>query len=268
MTHDHRQPVSDDPWTDPDRSLLDDRRGDLPEFPDEVLLPRWQAWLERAAHRAGVTTAHVAVPLLAIASSLIGTARRVRASRSWSEPMSLWACVVAPSGDRKTPGINVTLRALDLIERNNEAAVNAARLAHATRVQKAKEANKRWKEERQAAIDAVPPREPPPLPRDAIDPGDFIEPRLYATDPTIEKLADLLHARPRGMALGREELSGLFGNMSRYSGGQRPTVLVGSLERRPPRGRTQGKTHQRGAPAHRRGRRFPARYAGARFCGR
>src|SRR6266567_266115 len=168
---------------------------------------------------AGVSAEHVAVPLLGAASSLIGTGRRVRASRPWSEPMTLWTAVVAASGDRKTPGIRVTLRALDEIEKSNAAAINAARLAHETRIQKSKEVNKKWKEQRQAALDATPPREPPPMPLDAIDPGDFTAPRLYCTDPTIERLARLLQARPRGMLQVRDELSGLFANMGRYSGG-------------------------------------------------
>ena len=61
---------------------------------------------------------------------------------SWSEPMTLWTCVVADSGDRKTPGLNVTRRALDLIEKNNSAAISAKRLAHETLAQKAKEVDK------------------------------------------------------------------------------------------------------------------------------
>ena len=55
----------------------------------------------RASHGAGVRTEHVAVPLIGVASSLIGTARRVRVSRSWSEPMTLWCCVVAASAIAK-----------------------------------------------------------------------------------------------------------------------------------------------------------------------
>ena len=206
-------------WADPDFSILDDRRGELPNFPIDVFTPPWQELLLRASHGAGVRSEHVAVPLIGVASSLIGTARRVRVSRSWSEPMTLWSCVVAASGDRKTPGLNVTVRALDLIEKNNAAAASAKRLSHETRVQKAKEIAKKWKEEREAALKADPPREPPVMPIDAIDPGNFIEPRLYATDPTIERLAALLQVRPRGMMLIRDELSGLFANMGRYSGG-------------------------------------------------
>ena len=206
-------------WDDPDWTLLDDRRGELPDFPVDVLTPAWQEWLLRACHGAGVRPEHVAVPLIGVASSLIGTARRVRASTSWSEPMTLWACVVADSGDRKTPGLNVTRRALDLIEKNNSATTSAKRLAHWTLAQKAKEVKKQWKQDREAALKASPPREPPPLPTEAIDPGNFIEPLIYATDPTIERLAALLKARPRGMVLIRDELAGLFANMSRYSGG-------------------------------------------------
>jgi uncharacterized protein DUF3987 len=116
-------------WNDPDWSILEDRRGELPDFPVDTLSPPWQAWIERAAHGAGVTVAHIAVLLLGVISSLIGTARRVRASRSWSEPMTLWTCVVAPSGDRKTPALRVTQRALDLIEKNNSTAINVARVA-------------------------------------------------------------------------------------------------------------------------------------------
>jgi Protein of unknown function (DUF3987) len=213
-------------WDDPDYSILNDRRGELPEFPFGCFTGPWQAWIEGAAHGAGVTPGHIAVPLLGVASSLIGMARCVRASCSWSEPLALWTCLVAPSGDRKTPALRVTLRALDLIEANNSAAITAARLAHETRIQKSKEATKRWKDERYAALTANPGREAPPMPVDAIDPGDFVFPRLYATDPTIASLAPRLSVRPRGMILVRDELSGLFSNMHRYGrGSDRPFWL-------------------------------------------
>jgi hypothetical protein len=206
-------------WDDPDASILDDRRGDLPSFPTDIFTPPICEWLERAAHGAGVNPDHVALPLLGVASSLIGTARRVQASRPWSKPMTLWSALVGFSGDRKTPGFNVVRRALDMIERDLVTAIAAARLVHETRVQRSKEAAKRWKEERQAAIEDKPPRDPPAMPMEALDPGNFIEPRLYATDPTIERLAGLLQVRPRGMMLLRDELAGLFANMGRYSGG-------------------------------------------------
>jgi hypothetical protein len=89
--------------------------------------------LERAAYGAGVRTDHVAIPLLGVASSLIGTARRVRASSSWTEPMTLWTCLIGVSGERKTSAILVPKRALDLIEKDNEPAVDKMRHAHQAR---------------------------------------------------------------------------------------------------------------------------------------
>jgi hypothetical protein len=64
-------------WEYPDWSILEDRRGELPDFPIDTLSEKCRDWVERAAHGAGATIAHVAVPMLGIFSSLIGTARRV-----------------------------------------------------------------------------------------------------------------------------------------------------------------------------------------------
>src|SRR5262245_26274623 len=76
-------------WSNPDWSLLDDRRGSLPAFPMEALPESLHDWINRAACGSGTTVAHVAAPLIGIVSSLIGTARRIRPARSWSEPATL-----------------------------------------------------------------------------------------------------------------------------------------------------------------------------------
>src|SRR5262249_10248930 len=65
-------------WEDPDWSLLDTQRGSLPDFPLEVLSPNLQEVIRRTSKGAGVTHAHVAVPLLGISSGLIGYSRRLR----------------------------------------------------------------------------------------------------------------------------------------------------------------------------------------------
>jgi hypothetical protein len=206
-------------WDDPDWSIIEDRRGELPEFPLHLLTAPWREMLELLAHGAGVTTAHVAVPLLGVASSMIGMARRVKASHTWREPMTLWTCLVAASGDRKTPAMRAVLRPLDQIEAGRSEITRIARLAHETKAQKATEAKKMWQQERKEALEAKPPQLPPTMPPDALDPGEFVAPRLYSNDATIEKLARLLQARPRGLLQFRDELSGLFANMQRYNRG-------------------------------------------------
>jgi len=203
-------------WPDPDLSLLDDRRGDLPGFPLNCMA-RWEQWLDDNSRGAGVTPGHVAVPLLSITSSLIGAARRVRPSRSWSEPMTLWTSVVGFSGTGKTPGIDASKRVLSQIERDRKNAIAELRRQHEGRVQTAKAAAKAWKQQVEQAIEAAQP--PPEMPAEAMEPGPFVTPRLYASESTIERWAVLLQARPRGLALISDELSGHFLNMGRYSGG-------------------------------------------------
>jgi hypothetical protein len=204
-------------WREPDWSLLDDRRGKLPEFPIEVLDPALQDWLKRAARGAGVTPDHVAVPLLSIVSSLIGAARKVRASSSWSVPLSLWTCVVGVSGSGKTPGLDVSRRALSAIERSRRSSTDDLRRAHERRVAESKATHKKWKEDVADAIKANKPA--PAKPPAAEDPGEFVAPRFYVNDATIERLAVLNEARKRGMLMICDELAGLFENMTRYSNG-------------------------------------------------
>jgi hypothetical protein len=205
-------------WEEPDWTLLDDRRGELPDFPVEALPASMREWLLRSARGAGVTPAHVAVPLLGIASSLIGTARRVRACRSWSEPLTMWVAVVGFSGTGKTPGLDVTRRVLSVIERARKQKIAEMQREHETRAQRAKAERKKWEK---AVADAVEAELPAPAkPAGATEPGPFVAPRLCLSDATIERIAVLLEVRPQGMAFVADELARLFLNMNRYSNGQ------------------------------------------------
>ena len=205
-------------WEEPDWTLLDDRRGELPSFPVEALPASLHGWLLRAARGAGVTPGHVAVPLLGIASSLIGTARRVGASRSWSEPLTMWVALIGFSGTGKTPGIDVTRRAIALIERERKQKIAELQREHETRAQKAKAERKKWEKAVAEAIEAQLPA--PPKPASATEPGPFVTPRLCLSDSTIERIAVLLEARPQGITFVADELARLFMNMRRYSSGQ------------------------------------------------
>jgi hypothetical protein len=226
---DHERDGGAHSWDDPDWSVLEDRRGDLPDFPISTLPAACQEWVTRAALGAGATLAHVAVPLLGVVSSLIGTARRVMASRSWTQPMTLWAAIVGFSGTSKTPGIDATKRALSQIERDRRSKIDDLRRAHEGRVEAAKAARALWKKEVERAAEGKvvsldgyrkTVTSEPMMPAAAVDPGPFVAPRLFVSNVTIERLAVLLQARPQGMLMLSDELAGLFLNMSRYSGGQ------------------------------------------------
>jgi hypothetical protein len=204
-------------WDEPDTSILDDRRGDLPELPLNAFPAVMHGWIRSAARGAGVTADHIATPLIGIASSAIGIARRVQATKSWLTPMTCWACLVGMSGSGKTPAIDTVKRALSLIENNRRGEIAALQLAHETRVEAARAALKKWKDEVATAIENGQP--PPPKPGGALDVGPFVAPRLYVNDTTIERLAALIEARPSGMTFIADELARLFLNMQRYSNG-------------------------------------------------
>ena len=198
-------------------SILDDRRGELPELPMEVFPPSMHRWMVDAARGAGVTVGHIALPLIGISSGLIGVARRVQATRSWQQPMTCWTCLVGVSGSGKTPSLDVVKRALSVVERSRQQENTVRQLAHETRVERAKAAQKKWKEDVAAAVEAGQP--PPVKPVEAQDVRPFVMPRLYVSDCTIERLAPLLEARQRGVTYVADELARLFMNLERYSGG-------------------------------------------------
>src|SRR6516225_4416559 len=111
----------------------------------------------------------------------------------------------------------VTQRALARVERNRKHLIGELRRAHESKIESAKAANKQRKEKVKEAVEAG--RKAPEMPADAEIPESFVAPRLCVSDSTIERLAVLLQARPHGMLVIRDELAGLFLNLSRYSGG-------------------------------------------------
>jgi hypothetical protein len=216
-------------WVAPDWSILDDRRGQLPEFPIDTLSADCRGWVERAARGAGVTAAHVAVPMLGICGSLIGTARRVMASRSYIQPMTIWAALVGFSGTGKTPGIDATRRALAQVERDRAPKIADMKRAHETKVEHARALRDAWKAQlKEIANESIvsldkyrsTAKADPAMPPEAVDPGPFVAPRLHVSNATVERFAQLLEVQRQGALLLADELASLFLNMSRYSGGQ------------------------------------------------
>jgi Protein of unknown function (DUF3987) len=204
-------------WDDPDVSILDDRRGELPKFPLDTLEPKeLQEWVTRNASSTGTTVDHVAVPLLGVAASLIGGSRSGRAA-AFAQPATLWTFLIGYSGTGKTPGLDASRKPLATLEDRRAPHVALLKRKHDERIARAEAATKKWKRDLEEAMKAASraPRKPP----DAEDPGQFVEPRLYTTDITVERMAMLLQARPQSMLLLTDELAGWLHNMRRYTGG-------------------------------------------------
>src|SRR5262249_62140439 len=100
---------------------------------------------------------------------------------------------------------------------------------HDSKVEAARAARAQWKKKVEEATEAGTP--PPSMPATAIEPGKFVAPRLYVSDGTIERFGELLQARPQGVLRLTAELSAMFMNMSRDSGGQENEFWLGAWDR-------------------------------------
>jgi hypothetical protein len=204
-------------WQEPDLSLLEDSRGKLPTFPLDCLPTAWQPWVTRTAHGSGTTPAHVAMSLMGLASGVIGVARQVQVVPTWVEPMAMWMALVGKSGSGKTPALEATKRGLREVNKLRRPMIKKLRHAHEERSGRAKIILKNWEKDTRDAMKAGMPL--PQMPDDADDPGPFVEPVTFVSDSTVERLAMLLKARPCGIIHLRDELAGLFLNLSRYHDG-------------------------------------------------
>lgn len=204
-------------WDEPDDSVLQDRRGELPELPLDLVPPRLRRWLCEAARNTGTTPTHVFMPAIGIAGGLIGVARIVRVTPSFFQPMAIWAMTVAPSGGGKTPGLLASKGHLDRVARELSAKNDEEKKTHDEKEAKAKALLARWQSAIKAADKAGEAH--PPMPADARSPGTFVPLAIYVTDATIERITSLLTRRPHGLTLVMDELAGLFANFGRYSHG-------------------------------------------------
>src|SRR5262249_51488650 len=154
----------------------------------------------------GCDSSYLALPLLTAIAAAIGNTRRLELKRGWSAPPILWGAIVGESGTAKTPAFRLVMRPVR--ERQRKALGRYAQAlkhyeANLARWEKDMAA---WKRDQHAASD--PPEKP-----DAPQAERFI-----VSDTTVEALAPLLLANPRGLLLARDELAGWIGSFDRYAG--------------------------------------------------
>ena len=120
----------------------------------------------------GLRYGRVAVPILAVISGLLGAARRIQVTRSWIEVTALWCAVIGCSGTGKTPGLDVVMRHLALIQKNRRSEDDKRRLAHTRKVEVGRAAKARYKLDMAAAIESG--KTPPDPPPETLDVSEFV----------------------------------------------------------------------------------------------
>jgi hypothetical protein len=175
-------------------------------FPVDALPEPIRGFVEAGARAIGCDLSYLALPLLTAIAAAIGNTRRLELKRGWSAPPILWGAIVGESGTAKTPAFKLVMRPIrdrqrKALERHAE--VMKQYEADLARWEKEMAA---WKRDTNAGDD--PPEKPDPPQAE----------RLIVSDTTVEALAPILSANPRGLLLARDELAGWIGSFDRYAG--------------------------------------------------
>ncbi|MCW5755584.1 MAG: DUF3987 domain-containing protein [Phycisphaeraceae bacterium] len=186
-------------------------RPPVPEFvpfPTDAL-PKAAADLVRAGADSLQVDPGMLGPLaLAAMGAAVGNARTIALHASWHEPSVLWVAVVAPSGSGKSPALELVTRPA---ERRDAEALREHREAlkqHAVEVAQHEKAMRGWERgSGKGNLTATPPTAPEAPVCD----------RHLTNDTTLEGLAAMLAASPRGLLLACDELAAWFGSFGRYA---------------------------------------------------
>jgi len=176
-------------------------------FPVDALPEPARGFVVAGAKAIGCDASYVALPLLAALASAIGNTRRIQLKRGWSAPAIIWCGIVGESGTQKTPAFKLVMQPLRDRQRRALEAHTAAMKAYEADLAHYEKAVAEWKRDKKTI---EPPPTRPDLPQAA---------RYIVSDTTVEALAPLLLANPRGLLLACDEMAGWLGSFDRYSKG-------------------------------------------------
>jgi hypothetical protein len=189
-------------------------------FPVEALPEPIRSFVAAGAAALGCDVSYVGVPLLGVLAAAIGTTRRIELRRGWSEQAIVWAVIVGESGTLKTPAFRLVVNAVRELQAQRFAEHQKAREEHESAVLRYETELTAWR--RQASKADYGVGDPP------IKPAAPQATRYIVSDTTLEALAPILQANPRGVLLARDELAAWVGSFDRYAqtrGGDAPQWL-------------------------------------------
>jgi hypothetical protein len=175
-------------------------------FPVDALPEPIRDFVAAGAKAIGCDVSYLALPLLTAIAAAIGNTRRLELKRGWSAPPILWGAIVGESGTAKTPAFKLVMRPIR--ERQRKA---LERYAQEIKQDEADVA--RWEKEMAAWKRSKDATEEPPAKPDSPQAERFV-----VSDTTVEALAPILMANPRGLLLARDEVAGWIGSFDRYAG--------------------------------------------------
>ncbi|HEY2476367.1 MAG TPA: DUF3987 domain-containing protein, partial [Candidatus Cybelea sp.] len=194
----------------------------VPNMLLELVPVALRRWVRDVCRRMGVPVEMVAVPLIVTAAALIGRQVRIRPKLrdDWTVVPNLWGVVISRPGTMKSPAMVDAFRPFRYVEAKLHKAFETAKADFETKQRLCKlemealetqirtaHKHKEWDVaflgsqlgEKRKELEAL----------------KIIEPRIATSDPTVEKLGELLGENPRGLLLCRDELIGFLRTLER-----------------------------------------------------
>jgi len=177
-------------------------------FPTIALPKPVRGFVVAGSKAIGCDPSYLALPMLTALAAAIGNTRRLQLKRGWAVPSILWGAIVGDSGTSKTPAFKLVMRPVR--ERQRRALDEHKEAVRQFEVDQARYEKEfaEWKRTKNSSYD---PPEKPEMPQAE---------RFVVSDTTVEAMAPLLLANPRGLLMSRDELAGWFGSFDKYSGGK------------------------------------------------
>lgn len=172
-------------------------------FPLGVLPCVLARFIRETATALGCEPTYVALPTLCVTAAAIGTTRAIELKASWREFAIVWGGLVARSGTLKSPAFDAAVSPL------RDAQIDALRMHQVEREQYERETLEYertlavWKKSKKG--DDPPTKPQVPTAR-----------RFIVSDATIEAVAPILEANPRGVLVARDELAGWIRGFDAY----------------------------------------------------
>lgn len=187
-----------------------------PTFPVELFGDVWEEIVQLGSKATSAPVDYIACTILAVAGSLIGNTRRVKAWGEWIEPAHIWMTLVGNPSAGKSPAINYSFDRLQRVEDELAAGHPEEMMKWYPEKRAAEVRHDMWEKDVKTAIDMG--REPPMKPDNAVTPPPPVKPRLIIGDVTIEVVGLIEAGHRRGLLMLSDELAGWLGQMNKYGG--------------------------------------------------
>jgi len=179
------------------------KRDDFTPFPVDQLPVVLRAFVTESATAIGCDPTMALMPALGVCAAAIGTSRNLLVKYGWFVPSVLWPVVIGESGSQKSPPYRLAVEPLKTRQTSQGEQYSTELAAYQDDMKQYKRDLKQWERKPEGTAPAEPTKP--------------VRPRCLVADATLEALAPILSDNPRGVLLGRDELSGWISGFDKYN---------------------------------------------------